>query len=259
MALAALYLVACVTVPETGRKRLSFFGERELRAMGVQAYAEATSKYPLITTGHEHEMVQRVGRNIARASGRQDYDWEFRLLEAPEVINAFALPGGKIAVYSGLLQVTQNEDALATVLGHEVAHATSGHSDERLSQTAIKDAVLLAGAAYTASRWNDLSEKDRAIAMGALGIGAVAAEYGVLLPYGRLHESEADEVGLRFMIRAGYDPDEAPRLWERMAARSPTSTPTFLSTHPHPLDRARKLRELIPRITAEERGRGLKR
>ncbi len=253
--MATLFLLACATVPETGRRRLSLFDEGELRTMAVQAYAEATGKYPRIRSGPEYEMVQRVGRNIARASGRDNYDWEFRLLNAPKVVNAFALPGGKIAVYSGLLSVTQNEDALATVLGHEVAHATSGHSDERMSQMKLKDALLLAGAAYTAARWRKLSDKDRAIAMAALGVGAVAAEYGVLLPYSRLHESEADEIGLRFMIRAGYDPYEAPKLWERMARRSVSSTPTLLSSHPHPLDRARKLRELIPRIAAEERGR----
>lgn len=251
-------LAACATVPETGRKRLSFFSDKELDALAVQAYAEATSKHPRITAGPEYEMVQRVGRKIAQASGRK-YEWEFRLLDAPKVVNAFALPGGKIAVYSGLLSVTQNEDALAAVLGHEVAHATSGHSDERLSQEATKNAVLALGAAYTASRWDDLSDKDRAVAAGVLGASAVAAQYGVLLPYSRLHESEADEIGLRFLIRAGYDPQEAPKLWERMAARSPSSTPTFLSTHPDPLDRAKKLRELIPRIVTEERERGHKR
>lgn len=252
-----LVLAACATVQETGRKRLSFFNEGELNAMAAQAYAEATSKHPIIRSGPSHDMVQRVGQRIARASGR-NYNWEFRLLDAPKVINAFALPDGKIAVYSGLLPVTQNEDALAAVLGHEVAHATSGHSDERMSQVMVRNAVLAAGAAYTAARWEKLSKKDRAIAMGALGVGAVASEVGVLLPYSRLHESEADEIGLRFMIRAGYDPNEAPKLWERMAARSPSNTPTFLSTHPDPLDRAKRLRELIPKIVAEERQRGSK-
>ncbi len=243
-----------MTVPETGRSRLSLFDERQIQSMAVQAYEDATSRHPQIQSGPEHEMVQRVGRKIARASGR-NYDWEFRLLAAPAVINAFALPGGKIAVYSGLLEVTQNEDALAAVMGHEVAHATSGHSDERMSQETVKRAVLFAGAAYTAARWRKLSDKDRAIAMAALGMGAVAADVAVLLPYSRLHENEADEIGLRFMVRAGYDPLEAPRLWERMARRSPSRTPTFLSSHPHPLDRARRLRELIPRIVREERRR----
>lgn len=252
--MATLFLVACTTVQETGRRRLSLVNEAELRTMAVQAYDEATSKNPRISSGPQYEMVQRVGRKIARASGR-NYDWEFRLLDAPKVVNAFALPGGKVAVYSGLLQVTQNEAALAAVVGHEVAHATSGHSNERMSHVKVKNALLLAGAAYTAARWEKLSNKDRAIAMGALGVGYVAAEYGVLLPYSRLHESEADEIGLIFMIRAGYDPYEAPKLWERMATRSPSSTPTFLSTHPDPLDRAKRLRELIPRIVAEERVR----
>jgi predicted Zn-dependent protease len=252
--LATLFLTGCALVQETGRRRLSFYNERELQAMAVQAYAEATSKHPRVQSGPEYEMVQRVGRSIATASGRK-YDWEFRLLAAPKVVNAFALPGGKIAVYSGLLEVTQNEDALAAVLGHEVAHATSGHSDERLSQVKLKNTVLLAGATYTAARWKKLSDKDRKIAMAALGVGAIAADVAVLRPYSRLHESEADEIGLRFVIRAGYDPYEAPKLWERMARRSRSQTPTFLSTHPHPLDRAKKLRELIPRIAAEEQGK----
>ncbi len=251
---AAPFLAGCETVLETGRSRLSLYDERQMQSMAVQAYAEATSAHPQIQRGPQYEMVQRVGRKIARASGR-NYPWEFRLLDAPNLINAFALPGGKIAVYSGLLEVTQNENGLAAVIGHEVAHATSGHSDERMSQQMLKKAVLLAGATYTAARWQKLSDKDRAIAMAALGMGAFAADIAVLLPYSRLHESEADEIGLRFMVRAGYDPFEAPRLWERMARRSPSRAPTFLSTHPDPLARARRLQGLIPRILREERNR----
>lgn len=243
--LLALLVAACTTVPETGRSQLQLFPDDFMTELGVQAYAEETANYRVITGTPEARMLERVGQRIARASGR-DYAWEFRLLDAPDVVNAFCLPGGKVAVYSGILPVCGNEDGLAAVVGHEVAHATAGHGNERMSQGLIAEVLLVASAAgLDQTRWSD---ETKGMVLAALGI---AGNLFVLLPYSREHESEADEIGLRFAIRAGYDPHEAPRLWERMA-RLGDAGPEFLSTHPDPLWRAQRLRELIPRLLAEE-------
>lgn len=219
-----------------------------MNSLGAQAYAESTSQHKVITGTPEAAMVQRIGQRIAAASGR-NYEWEFKLLEAPDVVNAFCLPGGKVAVYSGLLKVTQNEDALAAVMGHEVAHATSGHGNERMSQG--MGAELVMGVVEAAlSNWSKASPETRGQIMSAIGAGA---QFGVLLPFSREHESEADEIGLRFLIRSGYDPNEAPKLWERMAQLGGGERqPEFMSTHPDPLNRAQRLRELIPKLVAEE-------
>lgn len=248
-ALAGVLLTAaCETVPETGRSRPALLTtESYENALGVEAYAAATGEYPAVTGTADATMVQRVGQRIATASGKTDYSWEFTLLNAPKIVNAFALPGGKVAVYTGLLPVTQNEDALAAVIGHEVAHATLRHGGERMTNQIYAD-LLLSGAAIGLG-FSDMDPEDQGLVMAALGAGAT---YGYLLPYSRTHESEADEVGLRYLIRAGYDPYEAPRLWERMAALNPDREWEFLSTHPDPLSRAQRLHELIPQIMAEE-------
>lgn len=248
--LAGLVLLsACESVPETGRSRLPLLtSESYENALGVEAYAAATGEYPEISRGPDAEMVQRIGQRIAQASGKPDYEWEFKLLDAPDVVNAFALPGGKVAVYSGILKVTQNEDALAAVMGHEVAHATLRHGGERMSNEQYAG-ILMTGLSV-GLEFSDMDGEEKGWVMAAFGAGA---QYGYLLPYSRTHESEADEVGLRYLVRAGYDPNQAPLLWERMAELNPNRPPEFLSTHPDPLARAERLRELIPRIVAEER------
>jgi predicted Zn-dependent protease len=242
-------LAGCSTVPETGRRQWVAFDEQQMNVMGLQAYEEACKEYRVITGTPEAAMVQRVGQKIAQASGR-DYDWEFRLLDAPEVVNAFCLPGGKVAVYTGILKVTQDEHGLAAVLGHEVAHATANHGNERMSQTTLAETGLgLVGAAFSLS---DLSAGTQKTLLTALNAGAT---FGILMPYSRKHESEADEIGLLFMVRAGYDPEAAPKLWDRMQQVGGGSPPEFLSTHPSPENRAKRLRELIPvmrqRVAAE--------
>lgn len=244
-------LASCSIVPETGRRRIAFFPDSYMSEMGAAAYDQETSaRYPLVTTGRDYEMVQRIGKRIAVASGK-DYAWEVRLLDAPDVVNAFCLPGGKIGVYTGILPLTQNEDGLAAVMGHEVAHATAEHGNERMSQGLVGQLVL-AAADGAFREWSDMSDDTRSGVMAALGVGA---QLGVMLPFSREHESEADEIGLRYLVRAGYDPEEAPKLWERMAAASPDRPPEFLSTHPDPANRAQRLRALIPKILAEERGK----
>lgn len=246
--LAALPLAtSCQTVSETGRSQFVLFPESQLVSLGATAYADETSKYPVITGTAQARMLDRVGQRIATASGR-DFEWEFKLLDAPEVVNAFCLPGGKIAVYTGILPFTQNEAGLAAVVGHEVAHATAQHGNERMSQGAVAE-VGMSVVQAVLDGTTEMDPSTQGAVMGALGLGV---QYGALMPYGREHESEADEIGLRFLIRAGYDPNEAPRLWDRMAEAAPSRPPEFLSTHPDPANRAQRLRELIPVIQAEE-------
>jgi predicted Zn-dependent protease len=217
--------------------------------MGVSAYQETIQSHRLITSGSDYEMVQRVGQRIAAACGHPEYQWEFTLIDDPATANAFCLPGGKVAVYTGILPITQTEDGLAVVVGHEVAHATAEHGNERMTHEMIASGLMTA-ADLAMQGWGDMDGSERAGWMAALGMGA---EVGVLLPYSRTHESEADEIGLRYLVRAGYDPWAAPALWERMAAAAGANrSPELMSTHPDPANRAARLRELIPKIVAEE-------
>lgn len=239
-----LLLASCGTVGETGRLQLTLFSDEQMTQMGLEGYEEACKGYKVITGTAEAQMVERIGRKIAAASGH-DYAWEFRLLEAPDVVNAFCLPGGKVAVFTGILKVTQNEDALATVMGHEIAHATSGHGNERISQGQLAEMLVSGAGAFVGLA--DLSDESKNLLLKGLNAGATV---GVLMPYSRKHESEADEIGLLFLVRAGYDPNEAPKLWDRMAELSGGESTgflaNFLSTHPAPAERAKRLRELIP-------------
>lgn len=225
---------------------LNLFSEEYENQLGVQAYAEETAKQRVITGTAEAQMIERVGRKIAAASGK-DYQWEFKLLDAPQTVNAFCLPGGKVAIYTGILKVTQNENGLAAVMGHEVAHATQRHGGKRMTQGLLTSVALAAAEAGLAI--SDMSSEAKVGVMGALGLGA---QVGVILPFSRSHETEADDVGLRYAIRAGYDPWEAPKLWERMAQLG-SAGPEFLSTHPDPAGRAEYLRSRIPQLLAEER------
>jgi predicted Zn-dependent protease len=248
---AASFLPSCNTVSETGRQRLLFFNEKEMQNMAVAAYAEETGKHKTITGTPQAAMVQRIGQRIAKVSG-QDYQWEFKLLDAPDVVNAFALPGGKIAVYTGLLKVATDEDSLAAVIGHEVAHATKQHGNERLSNQMIVNGLATAAAFVLSDNDDDQKKNERnAMILGAFGLGSNLG----MLHYSRAHESEADEIGLRYLIMAGYNPEAAPALWERMAKLSGDQPQGFLegflSTHPDPLERAKALREMIPRLKAE--------
>lgn len=244
-------LLGCQTVDETGRSQLVLFDDDYMNEMGVAAYAEATKEHRVLGGTPQARMLERVGRKIADACGRK-YEWEFKLLDAPEVVNAFCLPGGKIAVYTGILPITMNESGLAIVLGHEVAHATSHHGAERISQGVIAELGLVGVAA--ALEFTELSDEAKGLIVAGLGVGANLA---YILPFSRDHESEADEIGLLFAIRAGYDPEEGPRLWERMAKLG-GGGPTFLSTHPASEERAQRLRELIPvmkqRVAQERAG-----
>jgi predicted Zn-dependent protease len=231
----------------TGCADLNFYSDEELEPLSVQAYKQASSKYPEVTKGRDYDMVQEVARRIAEAA-EEDFPWQAKLLRADDVPNAFCLPNGRIAIYTGILPYTKNIDGLAAVMGHEVAHATLRHGGKRMTQNQIGGFVM--AAAETGLEMAEVEGGTKGLVMDALGLGA---QYGVLLPYSRGHESEADVLGIRYAIRAGFNPDEAPLLWERMAKMG-SGGPVWMSTHPDPLDRAKKLREMIPRIRAEEKG-----
>jgi predicted Zn-dependent protease len=235
--LGSISIESCVTNSE-GRKSFNIIGDGQMNALGVESYAqvlgEAKSKGKLLSkSSPRHVVVEEIGKRIAAAS-EADFDWEFHVIDEPKTANAFCLPGGKIAVYTGIMPVAQTEAALAVIMGHEVAHATMRHGAERMSTQ-----LAVSGLASAA----DISlgdSKNRKLWMGALALGA---NFGILMPYSRSHETEADAVGLRYAARAGYDPSVAPALWERMGSNG-KSPPEFMSTHPDPANRSKALKDL---------------
>ena len=243
-------LVGCATVPVTGRSQLSLVPESELVALGEQNYDEFLDGVTLSQDAAKVEFVNRVGGNIARSAekfmrdnGLADavagYRWEFALVQDDSTVNAFCMPGGKIAVYTGILPVARDGAGLATVMAHEVAHAIANHGGERMSQLLL---AQLGGMALSRAI-REKPEETRELLMMAYGIGA---NIGVLLPYSRQHESEADRIGLILMAQAGYDPVAAIAFWQRMAARGQGEPPEFLSTHPSHATRIEDLRTWIP-------------
>jgi len=244
-----LLMVACATAPLTGRKQLLLIPDSELNAMSFQQYSEFISSNKLSTDKQKTAMVKEVGRKIQGAveqyfarQGKSDhlrgYEWEFNLVE-DSAVNAWCMPGGKVVVYTGLLPVAKDEAGLAVVMGHEIAHAVANHGNERMSQGLV---TQLGGMAL-AKALETKKEETRNLFLTAFGVGATV---GVLLPYSRTQESEADHLGLIFMAMAGYNPNEAIAFWERMAAGKSGAPPEFLSTHPSDQTRIRKIREAIP-------------
>ena len=242
---AALFILGCTTT-ETGRHQLNFISTDQEVQLGLTAFDQMKKEVPISTDASAKSLVERVGARIAeQAKDRMpDAKWEFVVFESKEA-NAFCLPGGKIGVYTGLLPITQNEAGLATVIGHEVAHASNHHGAERMSTaTALQGATQLAGAA--------VSEKYSQLAMVALGgLGKV----GVELPFSRKQESEADHVGLLYMARAGYDPEEAVRFWQRFAASHGNDSQgiSLLRTHPVDAQRIADLKSWMPEALQEYR------
>lgn len=211
---------------------IHLLSEAQMNQMGEQNYQSIKSKTKISKDLILKEKIQRIGRRIAKASGK-NYNWEFELFDEPKTVNAFCLPGGKIGVYTGIIPIAKNEAGLAAVLGHEVAHATLGHGNERVSQGLITSIGFAAMEAVLGDSQN------RDVILGGLGIGA---QFGILLPFSRGHESAADRVGTQYMAKAGYDPREAKDLWMRMAATG-GKVPEFMSTHPDPLRRAKALEQ----------------
>jgi metalloendopeptidase OMA1, mitochondrial len=231
--------------PETGRKSHVGMSMEQESALGLQSYQQVLSQSQPIDSGPEVEMVKRLASRLAAATGKtgQSMDWKVSLIRDKQV-NAFCLPGGKIVVYTGILPVAETEAALAAVLGHEMAHATSRHGAQRVFEQNLSQTAM----AGVAGSLSDMDyDKQRAI-MGALGAGA---QYGVLMPFGRNQESEADHVGLIYMARAGYDPRESINLWKRMESSGGNQPPEFLSTHPSHGHRIQQLESWMPQALEE--------
>ncbi|KPJ99874.1 MAG: peptidase M48 [Nitrospira bacterium SG8_35_4] len=238
-------IIACQTVPLTGRQQLSIIPAGQILSMSVTSYNDFLSKNTVVTDTEDSQMVKRVGVRIQHAvekyfsahnlSGKlEGYKWEFNLVD-DKAVNAWCMPGGKVVVYTGILPVAEDDNGLAVVMGHEIAHAVANHGDERMSQGLIAQMGGMALSTALARKPKETAD----LFMTAYGIGT---QVGVLLPYGRLQESEADRLGLIFMAMAGYDPHEAPEFWKRMsAAKQGASPPEFLSTHPADETRIRNL------------------
>ena len=217
-------LGGCRSTPVTGRRQLILVPETQEMALGVQAFKETVQTETPSQNARLVAMVNRVGQRIAGVAGRDDFQWEFLLISSGEQ-NAFCLPGGKVAIYEGILPICVDEAGLAVVMSHEIAHALARHGGERMSQTMVVD-----GAKRVASTLAGKFIPDKqALLMQAYGVGT---KYGVLLPYNRRQESEADEIGLTLMAHAGYDPTVAPAFWNRFGQLKEASTAEFLSTHP---------------------------
>ncbi len=231
--------------PETGRKSHVALSSEQEAALGLQSYQEVLSQAQTIETGPELDMVRRVASRLAAATGQAgaDFQWQVALIQNPQV-NAFCLPGGKVVVYTGILPVAESEAALATVLGHEMAHATSRHGSQRVLEQNLAQTAMT-GVAMSLSDMD--YDKQRAI-MGALGAGA---QYGVLMPFSRKHESEADEIGLIYMARAGYNPRESISFWKRMEHTGGSQPPEFLSSHPSHGTRIQQLEAEMPKAIEE--------
>jgi len=238
--LATTLLPSCATVPLTGRRQMVLLSEGQEVQMGLNDYRQILKKSKLSTDPAATEQVRRVGRRIAEATGRTDYQWEFSLIEDKQV-NAFCLPGGKVAVYTGLLPITADDTRLAAVLGHEVSHAIARHGGERLSQG------LLVQLGLTATQIA-LARKDPVVDRQVTALLGAGAAVGLILPWSRAQESEADHLGLVFMAKAGYDPHAALDLWHRMAeaAKGRERPPEFLSTHPSEPTRIAQIEAWMP-------------
>ncbi len=230
------WLAACETAPITGRNQLILIDAAQVQALGLQTYQKMMQEQPLSKDRALMARVQKVGRDIARISPQPDWDWEFNLFENDSP-NAFALPGGKVGVNTGLFKAAQNDDQLAAVIGHEVAHAIARHGAERMSQGILAQGGVTAAGVATGSE------------LAVLG-SAVAAQYLLTLPNSRTQESEADHIGLLYMAEAGYDPRAAVSLWENMQKLGGNGPLEWMSTHPSPGNRIKRLQELMPEALA---------
>jgi predicted Zn-dependent protease len=257
--MTTLLLSSCGNVPFTGRRQLQLVSNDEVIALSLQQYQEFMRSAPLEKGTTDAQMVSRIGSRIAKAvetfytnngyqSELENYAWEFNLVKDNSV-NAFAMPGGKVVIYTGLLPVTQTEEALAVVIGHEIAHVIARHSNERISQqVALQYGGAIAGGLLGNSQ-----------AMQQLGstVFGLGAQYGVMMPYARKQEYEADEIGLIIMAMAGYNPQVAIPFWTRMAQSGGTEVPEFLSTHPTDSKRIARIQEIMPQVLTYYKGSGI--
>ncbi|MEQ1818221.1 MAG: M48 family metallopeptidase [Terricaulis sp.] len=229
---AAVALVGCETTnPETGRNQFIIVDDAQLQQASLQSWAQVRQQTPEWRNTAAQRRLETVGRRVVNAAGRGNQTWEFVLFDSPQK-NAFVLPGGQVGFYRGLYEISERDDWIATVLGHETGHVTGRHAAERYSrEMATQTAVQIAGAATNSD-----------LAAAALGLGA---QVGISLPFSREQESEADILGIRYMHSAGYDPKEAIPFWQRMEQGGSSRPPEFLSTHPNPDNRIQRIRNYI--------------
>lgn len=259
ISILAILVQACGSVPILGRKQLLLVPDQEVLALSLNQYQDFMRSAPVIRNTPDAREVTTVGRRIATAvetfyrnngyeSELKNFNWEFNLVKSKDV-NAFCMPGGKIVVYEGLLPITKNETGLAIVLGHEIAHAVAKHANERISQ---QMALQYGGAIAGGLMGNSAAAQQ----IGGLVFG-VGAQLGVMLPYSRKHEYEADELGLIFMAMAGYDPRAAIDFWTRMSQAGGNSGLEIMSTHPNDQNRIAKIREVLPEALKYHEGAGV--
>ncbi|MCI0535324.1 MAG: M48 family metallopeptidase [Verrucomicrobiales bacterium] len=242
-----LWAVGCSTVPITGRKQLSLVSPAQEMELGLASFQQMKQQIPISRDASAQAMVEKVGRRIAAVASKVDLpnaQWEFVVFDSKEM-NAFCLPGGKVGVYTGLLGITQDEAGLATVLGHEVAHAAAHHGGERMSEAML----MQTGGQIVGS----LAASDPRKQAGAMLAYGLVTQYGRELPHSRRQEAEADEIGLMYMARAGYNPRKALDFWQRFsqATAGSDTTPSFFRTHPVTADRIKHIQELLPKAESE--------
>ena len=243
-----LVLCACTTVPVTGRRSLNLVSNQQLITLSDEAYDDILANSKLSNDSQAITMVHRVGGNIAQATeeyleangySTAGYKWEFNVIADDDTVNAFAMPGGKIAVYTGILPIAQSDTGLAVVMAHEVAHVLAGHANERYSQALLAQA---GGSALNVAFGEDAGLGGKLLQQ----LYGAGVQVCALFPFSRLQESEADVIGLTLMALAGYDPREAIPFWQRMNASGGARPPQFLSTHPDPENRIARMQENLP-------------
>jgi len=231
-------------VPITGRSQLVDISRDQETALGLQSYQDILSRSDVMQSGEVVEQVREIGWKLVAAAREEGvdpgFDWEFNVIRSNQA-NAFALPGGKVAIYTGILPIAKNADGLSAIMGHEIAHAIARHGAERMAYQKL----VRFGSMAAAFIIGDMGYSAQKAVMGAMGVGS---QYGILLPFSRKHESESDYIGLRFLARACFDPTEAPLLWQRMGEQSSgKKTPTeFMSTHPSPQTRIEQFEKWMP-------------
>ncbi len=245
----AVMAIACSKVPITGRSQLNLFPESQMADMGLTNYSAFLKEAKLSTNQEQSALVKKVGSKIAAAvekylndnglsSHVDNFSWEFNLVD-DETPNAWCMPGGKVVFYTGILPYTQDENGMAVVMGHEIAHAVARHGNERMSQQMGVQAVAMG----LQVALKEKPEQTQQIYMGAFGLGA---QYGMMLPFSRKHETEADKMGLIFMAMAGYDPATAVNFWTRMSESGGQKPPEFMSTHPSDDTRISDIKSYLP-------------
>ncbi|MBI5774312.1 MAG: M48 family metallopeptidase [Verrucomicrobia bacterium] len=246
--ISILLLAGCSTVPETGRSQLRLISASEEMKLGLSSFQETKSKVPISRDTQANALLQRVGQRISAVADLPGAQWEFVVFESKEA-NAFCLPGGKVGIYTGILPITKDEAGLAAVIGHEVAHAVARHGAERVSEGML----MQMGGHLLGAGLSGADPRTQVLATTAYGLGT---QLGRALPHSRLQESEADHIGLRYMARAGYDPEQAVAFWQRFAEhnkRAGGNTPWFLRTHPLDETRIQQLKEWMPEAKAQFR------